>query len=246
MSNETAPTNSTHYILYSLIAAALFCLAHISPYSSPIILLALVPLLVFGDRSQSLLLQSLIILPALLVCSFMSASVPLLTGLAWILFSLGRKMWGKQRSFLAFVFLFLSAETLPFYVGIDPLFGPRLSEQLAQISFLKPALKVLGYSGLSLIILIVNFGLAQVVLKQQRQEKKSNTWVYSALIAIGIPIALSLGTDIDEGHSSSAINGLNAVDTFLARMSFFIAFFLLLFALVRQLLPKKNGDDRFT
>lgn len=251
MPAETAsPKNSLLFISYSLSAAGLLYLAQLSELSSPFILIAFSPLLLFQASVKSTALQSLVIIPFLLVNSLKAdGGLALFGALAWFLYCLGRPLWGKQRAFLAFLFLFISAESLPYYLGLPDYYSFQISSSISRLKFLKSGLNTLGYNGLSLLILLFNYGVAQLIISYQQHRKVSKLWIFTALISLLLPLVFSLNSDkssLEELAQNSLASGLNGVDTFLARMSFFIAFFLLLFALVRKLLPEKNTDDRFT
>lgn len=213
--------------------------------------LALAPLLLIVEEKQAPLYQKIVagLIPfAVLSIALGIESLAILNFIAWTLYVLCRPLWGLQRALLGFVFLMLSAEALPFYTDVSPALNIALSEGFYQSEFWTPWLQQVSFLGLSLNLLILNlfffFGLKQ---KEEGGNPALGLIFFILVLSLG-PIIFCLTAD-----ATSTLNfpkhdvwELPGIDQFIARLSFFLAFFLLLFALVRKILPQKNGDNRFT
>lgn len=237
-------------IIYTTASGLLIVLASLSSWTAFLYCFALSPLLVAQDQGHAYWHLALAgILPFALWTFFTGFSgFPLVNYLGWLLFLVAAPLWGRQRSFLGFLFLLVSAEALPYYSFINNDWQLSLGAELAQIEWLAPSFTLLGLFGHSLLILLSNL-LFSFLIPQIMAKKLSIGLLLSFLFFTGLPVLFSLMAD---GSNASYLipqgnfDHLIGADQFLARMSFFIAFFLLLFALVRKLLPQNNSDDRFT
>tara|TARA_B100001115_G_scaffold184297_1_gene186157 strand:+ start:1076 stop:1795 length:720 start_codon:yes stop_codon:yes gene_type:complete len=170
----------------------------------------------------------------------------ILLAIAWILYILGKDFWGPQRANLAFIFLMLSAEALPFYFDLKPwdlglyMAIPRNSNA----SYLEWFPKV-GALATSASLLLSNLFIARIWLHFEQKRKIAWSWAIPLMLLLISPWIGNALSGLENPRPSENWPFL-PMDQFMARMSFFLAFFLLLFALVRKLLPEKNADDRFT
>lgn len=236
-------------LLYIGLSGLFFIFGFRYPELTPLLAFAWVPALLLADGEFPQWQKLGIGVWALLSASLSSAPQwAVATLIAWILFVLGKNLWGKQRAFLAFIFLILSAEALPFYTPFPKNLTLFLAEDFYQNSFWHPWLAQFGFLGASFHLLFISLLSSFVILKYQNQKKWSWLIISTILILLLIPVFMGLSADgIPAVISPTEVNfKLLAIDRFIARLSLFLAFFLLLFALVRKLLPKKNADDRFT
>lgn len=234
----------------ALVAIICYPLAYAWPDSAIISLpIAWSALLLWAETEQELSFKLAIGLASILLASLFTNHWGLLQGIAWLAYFLGKNQWGKQRGYFAYIFLLLSAEALPYYSGISqkmslPLYLPFRE----RLEFWAPWFFETSNFTTSLLILFI--GLLLFLLIQQIQNRPRPSWLLIGLIALSLltPMVLCLSADKDLSQVviKSSVFGLNALDQFIARLSLFLAFFLLLFALVRKLLPKENADDRFT
>ncbi len=252
MQSETSTPSFQNFLTLSALSALLFFLSTLGGFWSSAIIFALVPLLIYQDLESRAIYNVAIAIIPLAVWGFyydQSLHIPLFTLLAWLLFVLAQPLWGKQRSFLAFIFLWLSAECIIYYLPISASLGPSLSFGLHEIPFLHAGFLVLGFSGISLLVVLLNLLAAFFFLAYLKNKNLRPGLIISWLLFLLCPLFISLaadGTLREFKWPAGDYDLLRSADRFLARMSFFIAFFLLLFALVRKLLPEKNSDDRFT
>ncbi len=236
-------------LLYFGLSGLFFIFGYRYPELAALLAFAWVPALLLVNGDVPLWQKLSIGAWALLSASLSSAPQWALANLiAWILFVLGKSLWGRQRALLAFIFLILSAEALPFYTAWPKNLTLFLAEDFYQNPFWHPWLAQVGFLGASFQLLFISLLSNFVILKFQSQKKWS--WLLLSTIAILLLIPVFLGLSADGTPIVLSPTDENfellAIDRFIARLSLFLAFFLLLFALVRKLLPKENADDRFT
>ncbi len=237
------------YLLYTFLASLFFYLGNVIPGGAFIHVLGWACLLIHQEEEKSWFHNFRIGLIALFASSLGAADSWAITNIiAWTLFISAKKLWGAQRAYIAFLFLLLSAEAIAFYtpVVLDFVFINSLS--LYQVEFWAPWLNLAGFLGASLHILIMALFVAFAII--QLRENGHFPWPFT-ILSLGMllfPIIWCLAAGrvpalIPPSDPNFVLAG---IDKFTARLSFFLAFFLLLFALVRRLLPKQNADDRFT
>ncbi|WP_421752457.1 hypothetical protein [Croceimicrobium sp.] len=205
------------------------------------------PLLIAAERNHPKYLSIAAGIWVLLGASLSTEnSWGLLPALAWTLYIVGKDFWGLQRANLAFIFLMLSADALPFYFELNPwdlgLYMAIPHDHTASYLAWFPKIGALATSA---SLLLSNLFIARLWLYFEQKRKIAWSWaipLFLLLITPWIGNALS-GLESPEPFENWPFQPM---DQFMARMSFFLAFFLLLFALVRKLLPEKNADDRFT
>jgi len=175
---------------------------------------------------------------------------PLFQSLAWVIYVLARPLWGRQRSYLAFLFLFLSAEALPYYLNQNP-FNLSLNQNLTLYSWpYSLAWLVRAGDSLASFQILLTGLFCFLSFEYWQANRKINYSLFGLnLLSLLIPFGFALSASQEE--LLALTGGLNRtlrspMDQFMARLSFFLSFFLILFALVRKLLPEKNADDRFT
>lgn len=220
--------------------AAFLCLA-----------LAWTALIYWGESDNKWYIKFGIGLLAFALASIISGeSYAILQSLAWLAYLLARPLWGKQRAFLGLIFLFLTAEALPFYVSfVEDSFSLALSSAYPRpLGFWAPWYYEAGQFAASFQIILS--GLFGFFIIRQAETRKKPALILLVLSIIIIFAPLIFNLSVDEYRAETAIQnlawGMSKMDRFIARLSFFLAFFLLLFAAVRKLLPEKNADDRFT
>lgn len=232
--------------------AALICypLAYIWPSSAILCLpITWTALLLWAETEQSFSFKIGLGLVSVFLASLFTEQWGLLQGIAWLIYVLGKGQWGKQRAFFAFLFLFLSAEALPYYSGLSPKLSlPLYLPFWDKLEFWAPWF--LEASNFATSFLVLFTGLLGFFLVRQMQTRPRPSWLLIGLITLSLLVPVFISLSVDEDLSGTVLKnsvfGLNALDQFIARLSFFLAFFLLLFAVVRKLLPEKNADDRFT
>lgn len=193
--------------------------------------------------------------------------LPLFLALAafrWIKASLG-----KQRGYIALPLLWVSAEALPLYARNEPTMlhwgqALELSGNFARYS------NFLGSLGASLFLLTMGI-LLFLILKSARRSRKNKIiglvlWLlFYSLGPLALPQAVNEASQTRiEKSTAPSVSGLPdqedprlipsakqvviaPSDRFTARMSFFLAVFLLLFSLVKNIMnPQKKKDDRST
>lgn len=236
--------------LPAFVALICYPLAYIWPSSAILSLpIAWAALLIWAESAQPISLKIALGLLSIFLASLIANQWGLVQGIAWLAYVLGRNQWGKQRAFFAFLFLFVSAEALPFYTGISPQLSlPLYLPFTERIEFWAAWLLEANYFGSSFLLLFL--GLLGYFLVRQMQNRPKPSWLLVGLILFTLlgPVLICLRADEDlyQLTLKNSVFGLTGLDQFLARLSFFLSFFLLLFAVVRKLLPEKNADDRFT
>lgn len=235
-------------ILYFGLSALCFYLGIKFNFFVALLAFAWVPALLSSEEDSSPLHLSLGLFGLLTASLATDGQWALANGIAWTCFIFARKLWGQQRAFLAFLFLLLSAEALPFYTAWPKNLSLFLSESLYQNEFWQPWLLEAGFLGASFQLLLLALLISFLILKVKSGQAFPKLLFGLILIIAGLPLILCLNGDsslspIAPSHEEFQ---LLAIDQFIARLSLFLAFFLLLFALVRKLLPKHNADDRFT
>jgi len=179
-----------------------------------------------------------------------SDSYPILNTVALILFVLTKKSLGPQRAYIALIFFWLSAEALPYSFPILQGWSYPFSQGLFKIHFLKDWLSVTGYLGASFWLILLNLtSLALIVNYTKPAQWKTLAWSFGLLITVVIvfPIEFSPSSPFETlSDYPSYGKALFPADLFLSRMSYFLAFFLLLFLAVKHILRKSKRDDRFT
>lgn len=181
----------------------------------------------------------------------LSSSYPVLNGLALILYLISKERLGPQRSSLALLFFWLSAEGLAYSFTFFENWSHPYSKALFDLQYAKNWLSITGFLGASFWLLVLNYFAAYLGSKQDRTQLNWPALFkgFGLLILLGIviPLALSPQSTIDaiSEYPSYDIKLLPA-DLFLQRMSYFLAFFLLLFFIVKYILRNSKRDDRFT
>ncbi len=238
-------------------SAGLLVISELVPALYPLKGLALVPFLL-KIREDATLKESLfatfsIMLAwtiAIILKQGANLQLPILNTLALILYVISRKSLGPQRSYIALTFLWLSAEALPFSFPFLNKLSYPLSGVLFDLDFLQDWLSLTGFLGASFWILLINMlALAFLLNYGSPLQRKPLLWSFAILIVLGIilPIKLSPQSRLDSISDYPQIgNPLLAADLFLMRMSYFLAFFLLLFSGVKHLMRNSKRDDRFT
>ncbi len=169
--------------------------------------------------------------------------------IAWLAYILARPLWGKQRAFLALLFLFLSAEAIPFYTPLEQSLSLGLSQvYTSNLEFWAAWYYEAGQFTASFQLMLSGLFGYFILAQMENRAKPARILLLLSLLILLLPLVFCLSAD---GYNvKAAVNqlswGMSPMDRFVARLSFFLAFFLLLFAAVRKLLPEKNADDRFT
>ena len=239
------------------ISAALFYLSESVPALYPLKAIAFVPFLIRIKEDRPILegvLASLAVMAswslAILLSEESAMHFPILNSIALILYVISRKTLGAQRSYIALTFLWLSAEALPFTFPVLTAVSYPLSEVLFEFHFLKDWLSLTGFLGASFWILSLNMlAFAFTAKYGQPRQWKPLIWSFAILIVSGIiiPIQFSPASTLGSLSEYPEIGKtLMSADLFLTRMSYFLAFFLLLFSVVKHILRNSKRDDRFT
>ena len=221
---------------------------HLSPLALLAIPLGLAALLSFSEEDHPWYLKiGLAGLVFLIIWATGGRFAPLQI-IAWAIYIFGRPYWGPQRAFIAFPFLMISAEALPYYVPVGIMESIELSRSLQGWEIWHAWYYPAGKFGTSLQLLVAGL----LLFLSYRNYKLKGQWslplVVLTLVIITVPLVFSF-SDLNFSEASYIKAWhfrMAGLDSFLARLSFFLAFFLILFALVRLLLPKQNADDRFT
>lgn len=206
-------------------------------------------------------------LPQMQTLDLLWHSLPLFLAMVafrWIKISLGR-----QRGYIALPLLWVSAEALPLYLRQEPSLT-YWGKALAESGNFERYSQYLGSLGSSLFLLAMGTVLF-LILNAQRPSKKSKyigvvLWLlFYSLGPLALPQPIDQGpeTKIQAG-SGEQLNTLPdqqdprlipsakpvqiaPKDRFTARVSFFLAIFLMLFSLVKNIMnPQKEKNDRST
>jgi hypothetical protein len=244
-----------NYRLY-LLSSALFFLSEAIPVLSLLKVVALVPFLLELSKDTNLKQQ---LIGAFIILSSWSLALllkeepngyPILNGLSLVLFIISKSSLGKQRSSIALLFFWLSAEALPYSFSFLRGWSFSYSQSLFELSYLTNWLSITGFLGASFWLFLLNL-IALRIMKKMRKPIAWKTLVWSAvafiLLGIASPVFLSPESTYSSFSEYPAFEkALLAPDLFLSRMSFFLAFFLLLFLFVKHILRNSKRDDRFT
>lgn len=239
------------------LSAAMLYLSEAVPALYPLKAIAFIPFLIRIRQDQPIaesIIASLAIMVSWTLAIFLSENsglhFPVLNAIALLLYVISRKSLGPQRSYIALTFFWLSAEALPHTFPALSAWAYPLSKVLFQFSFLKDWLTMTGFLGASFWIISLNIiALAFTVKYFNTQGWKPFSLRLALLILIGIifPIAFSPASSVENLSEYPKIGeALMAADLFLTRMSYFLAFFLLLFLGVKHILRNSKRDDRFT
>jgi apolipoprotein N-acyltransferase len=170
----------------------------------------------------------------------------LLIFLALIFFRLVKEIFGPQRGYLALAFLWLSAEALPFYLQVFGDSSQNLAQLLREAPGMKGWISQIGFFGTSLWIWAVNllsFWSLSAFVKHKQVKAFSGQTVLLLSLGVIAPILwapeTSQALSFPQPNPTEGGQILSAADRFIARMSFFLAAFLLLFSFVRGYLQKK-------
>lgn len=191
--------------------------------------------------------------------------------LALLLFRFVKKSLGQQRGYIALPFLWISAEALHFYKDFGALPVP-LAKAFQNFEVLANFTNWIGQFGTGLWIVAINIFIFLIVsgfLKHRQWKPLVGQSVLLVLLVVLAPVLLSpspeearqgdtelvadgfAGNTISKERDPRLINSridsqISPSDRFVARMSFFIAGFLLLFTFVKSYLDKnqivKNHD----
>lgn len=188
---------------------------------------------------------------ALFLTSESNQSYPVLNGLALLLYLISKERLGNQRASLALLFFWLSAEGLPYSFSFLENWSQPYSQALFDFHYAKNWLSLTGFMGASFWLLLLNYFAAYLGSKQDRSQLNWPALLkgFGLLILLGIvlPLSLSPQSSIDALSEYPNYAGeLWGADRFLQRMSYFLAFFLLLFFMVKYILRNSKRDDRFT
>jgi len=240
-----------------LLSAAMLYLSEAVPALYPLKAIAFVPFLMRIRQDQPIA-ESIVATLALMGSWTLAISLsegsglhfPVLNTIALLLYVISRKSLGPQRSYIALTFFWLSAEALPYTFPALSAWAYPLSKVLFELHFLKDWLTMSGFLGASFWILSLNIiALAFTVKYLPTQRWKALIISFALLILIGIlfPIKFSPASPLENLSEYPQIGeALMAADLFLTRMSYFLAFFLLLFSGVKYILRNSKRDDRFT
>ena len=184
---------------------------------------------------------------AILLLSALNMTGGHLQLIAWAIYIFGRPYWGPQRSFIAFPFLMLSAEALPYYVPMG-LEAVSLSESVQGWELWHAWYYRAGKFGSSMHLLLAGLFLFLTYRDYKSNKSWNTTLAGLTIIIMTIPFGFAFSDlNFEEAvYLKSWLVEMSRLDSFIARLSFFLSFFLILFAVVRRLLPKQNADDRFT
>lgn len=238
------------------ICSVLFFLSEAIPALYLLKAIALLPFLLELHKSINLkqqLIGALVILcgwSLALLLSKEPSGYPLLNGLALTLFLVSRKSLGIQRSYLAFIFFWLSAEALPYSFNFLEGWSYSYGEALFELNYLSNWLAITGFLGGSFWLLLLNL-ITFRVMKTITSPIAWKTIIWSAIFFISMGIAAPIIFSPPSTFSAFSEyptfdRDLLAPDLFLSRMSFFLAFFLILFLFVKHTLRNSKRDDRFT
>lgn len=185
--------------------------------------------------------------------------------LALLLFRFIKTTLGAQRGYIALPFLWISAEALHFYkdFGAQPI---PLSKAFKNYELLESFTHWIGQFGTGLWILAINIFLFLIIssfIKHRQWKPLVGQSVLLVLLVVLAPLLLSPSPEeagpettqlVADGFAEDAISQerdprlinsridskISASDRFVARMSFFIAGFLLLFTFVKSYLDKNQ------
>jgi len=240
-----------------LISTAMLYLSEAVPALYPLKALAFVPFLIRIRQDQPIVesvLATLVLMGSWTLAIFLSDDsgihFPVLNTIALLLYVISRKSLGPQRSYIALTFFWLSAEALPHTFPALSAWAYPLSKVLFELHFLKDWLSMTGFLGASFWIISLNIiALALTVKYFNAQLWRPLSVSFALFILIGIlfPIEFSPISPVESLSDYPKISKpLMAADLFLMRMSYFLAFFLLLFLGVKHILRNSKRDDRFT
>jgi len=239
----------------SLIGAFLLGLAWFNPNLSWLILIAFVPLLLAEkqlshpskniENAQWLLLSGLFALVSTGLIFYQNQQLELISWLSYsagltlalMLFKFTKDTLGKQRGYISLPFFWLSAEALHYYysLGAEPLpLGQAFTENTL-VSHWPP---VIGYLGMGLWALVCTL-VFYFVVSDFLSKKEWRQLLIQGGLALGLFVVLPifLGPTPQE---PSTPQDLNNADQFIARLSFFLAGFQVLFSLVKSYLDKNK------
>lgn len=233
--------------------SGLLCLLPVwVPALAPLLLVALVPL--FWAESQKIHIRDRILsLVVFVLIARLHLWVDpsyllhfLLLSLALLSFLFVKGQHGAQRGYIAFIFLWTAAMTLPYYFAWDIQTAPPLSLSFMELNYWREIPSSLGFFGAEIWIMVFNV-LALHWWKRLRSGRPQTQSIVFATLLIGAgvvgPLIFSQPVEPQPilAKAAQGWTGLPPGDRFAARISFFIAGFLLLFSLVTGYLRRQKA-----
>ena len=249
-----------HALLLGILSLFLLILPWWFPSLSPLLLVALLPLMGAERRLPSSpvaqvltwMLVSALVAGGWVVLSLLSAGrwessslwLILLLWAALVSFHFIKDYLGDQRGYIALPFLWISALALPWYQHWStsiPSFGGLVSIEYSQFSWLS-TIGVMGTSAWIWLINILLYLILEGYLRHRQWRPLTGQIILLLGLLIALPLGLGSGVTGEVGAQPKGILGPQPLpaDQFISRMSFFLAGFLILFTLVKGFLQHRD------
>lgn len=242
----------TRSILWAILGGVMALLPEFIPVLAPLRLIAFVPLLWAERRmtrpAERLTALLLFVLLARLNYWLDPVRLPhfLILSLALGLFSFVKLQHGGQRGYISLIFLWVGAMSLPYYLSWNLATAAPLSKTFMSLEHWRNIPSTFGFFGAEIWIMAFNVLALRWLegLKGGRSLARS-IGLAAALILGGTLGAILVTFPIEPrpvlSKAAQGWTGLLPGDRFAARISFFIAGFLLLFSLVTGYLRRQKA-----
>lgn len=247
-------------LLLGVLSLFLLILPWWIPACTPLLLVALLPLLAAERRLASPALPQVI--TWMLVCALVAGGWVVLSLLAegrwensslWLIlllwaalvsFHFIKQYLGDQRGYIALPFLWISALALPWYQEWStaiPSLGGLVSIEYSHFSWLS-TIGVLGTSAWLWLINILLYLILEAFLRHRQWRPLTGQILLLLGLLIALPLGWASGGSAAIGAQPKGILGPHPLpaDQFVSRMSFFLAGFLILFTLVKGYLQHRD------
>lgn len=165
------------------------------------------------------------------------------------LWAISKDFLGWQRAYIAFLFMFLSAEGLPYFLSSLSGYNVHFVAPFYDLAAMEKWQRFAGLMVSSTWLMLSNI-LLYIWWRKFYGEWNFKVSIGRLIIALAITILPPMFLAVDSLKPIALPNAANGTedfmssDGFLARMAFFISFFMMLFAIVKAILPnKKLADD---